>query len=238
MHDPQTKRRRRRQRRRPHKKIKRALAAVGIPSAIFGGALALWAVVRGNAPLLAIGAFYLALGGLCLLIRAALGWIGRRASQQAEQDRSIGGRDEGFALVLVLVLVFLTSGLTLHAIASASMALRAARRAEHETQARIAAADRVWNAVRDLTAATAPTGAVVTAFTGGGVPVHTTIGPPAPVESPAAAGGAPAARARLPQALTYAIHAVAGTNGVRSEIYCRARRDNGGTVSIERWVLP
>jgi hypothetical protein len=56
--------------------------------------------------------------------------------------------------------------------------------------------------------------------------------------APAGAGGTAPRAARPPSPRLYAVRAVAGTNGVQAEVYCRARREAGGAVRIERWVLP
>jgi hypothetical protein len=142
---------RHRRRRHSHRQLRLIILLVGGLSLITGLVLSVWSALESNTMMRFFGLVYLAIGGSLLSVYFVLSLV-HRLSKDVRQEGSRGssnGRD-GFALLMALLLAALLSGVVLHSLVNASMAVRHGDRLRTRALLRLAASDAAWSAVATL----------------------------------------------------------------------------------------
>lgn len=195
------------------------LGAVGGPAAVIGAAMCLAAFLREDRSLLIVGTCYVLPGLVLLLVRQIFVYL-RRSSQTAASPPE--SSQDGIALVAVLLVLALLSGLVAHSLVYASLALRSAEAESGRARARLAAADAMWHGLRKLVGSGVRTPAPVLLQDPSGVEARVRIS----AESDQSRGAA----------RDFSLRATAAAPNAAAQIYCRARREASGTVRVLRWV--
>ena len=209
--------------RRPFKKTIAILAVIGIPAAVIGVGLCIGAAAVASNALFVIGAIYLALGLVCLGLRAALASYGD-ALRRSRGARRSGEAKSGMALVTVLVIMALLSMLVMHSLRASSLAVRAGRVSALQDTLQRHAVDAAWFSVKAMPTANAAPGSYTTPD---GAEVEISI---RDVEPP------PGLDVEGTKNRYQGISASATSNAVTREVYCVTRRNSAGELAVVQWV--
>ena len=198
------------------------LGAVGGPATVIGAAMCLWAVLRRDQSLLTVGTCYLLPGLIILLVRQVFVHL-RRKSMSGTADQ--GPARDGVALIAVLVLLALLSGLVTHSLVFASLALRSSETETGRSRVRLAASDAMWLGLRRLVGTSAK-------------PAPVLLQDPSGIEARVriSAKSDPASGASTGIGTDFTLRASASGPDATAHIYCRARREASGELRVVRWV--
>jgi len=198
------------------------LGAVGAPAAVIGAVMCLWAVLPQDQSLLIVGTCYL-LPGLCILLVRQV-FVHLRRKSMSGPSGPDSARD-GIALIAVLILLALLSGLVTHSLVFASLALRSSETEADRSRVRLAASDAMWLGLRRLVGTSAR-------------PAPVLLQDPSGIEARVriSAKSNPASGASPGIGTDFTLRASASGPDATAHIYCRARREASGDLRVVRWV--
>jgi len=147
--------RRRGRQRRQRKKLKFLFLLFGTLSICVSGGLFVLALFHGTPELRSLALAYLALGAGLLALRGLAELYGLLRRLFGGSDNPGHAHSEGFALIMVLVLLSCLTVVAMQVQVQARLALRRAQQLSSRAQLRAAATDRAWDAIRRLATASA-----------------------------------------------------------------------------------